>query len=73
MIVGQNSLGRSPATLKSEVSCLSEGLGWDSGEGGAAELLTRRGWDADYTARVPVNLQSVVLVLFSRTASSVSF
>jgi len=38
--VEQNSLGGSPADLKSEVCCLSEGLRWDSGEEGAAGLLT---------------------------------
>uniref|UniRef100_A0A452TNG5 Sodium channel and clathrin linker 1 n=1 Tax=Ursus maritimus TaxID=29073 RepID=A0A452TNG5_URSMA len=38
--VEQNSLGGSPAELKSEVRCLSEGLGWDSGEEGAAGLST---------------------------------
>lgn len=68
MAVEQNSLGGSPAELKSEACCRSEGLGWDSGEEGAAGKPREE--DADDTARVPDNLRSVALVLFSRTASS---
>lgn len=66
----QNALGGSRANLKSEVSLLNRGLGWGLGRRGRGSC----GHRVSRMLITPLDSlrSSVVVVLFSRTASSVT-